>query len=252
MVFSAHNIAALNLLGSALAILGSMYWAYELLGGQKGPMNLLTRTVSYGLMFGAGYAALLGPSFGVIAGVGFGTILSLESLRIIRYQRLYGSSPLHHTPWFGLVRGCVAGLASMPRFGWQFGALFGLFTSASLFVVYRRGYAPTFDYRSHTRPVISTHRIKASLYRGIAVGISGTLAGFILMDEESSMLLGVYVGFSAALMNFLVGTFSPLVEYWADNLPSGRVAAAGVMVMLFGMVLQSFQYICVLMNWPIQ
>ena len=251
MSFTTHGIASLNILGSVLAILGSIYWAYELLGGQKGPMNLLTRTVSYSLMFALGYGVLLGPAFGIIGGMGFGMILSLENLRVIRHQRLYGSSPLHHTPWYGAARGFVIGLASTPRFGWQFGALFGLFCSVSLFGVYWRGYAPTFDYRSHTRPVISRHHLQASLYRGIGVGVSGTLAGFLLINGLSSMLFGAYVGFSAAIMSFFVGTFSPLVEYWADNLPERRVAAAGVIVMLFGIVLQSFQSVCVLMNWPI-
>jgi hypothetical protein len=252
MYFSAHDIALFNLLGCLLAILGSMYWAYELLGGQKGPMNVLTRTVSYGLMFGVGYGLFLGPAFGIIGGIGFGMILSLENLRVVRHQRLYGSSPLHNTPWFGMARGVVIGLSSIPRYGWQFGALLGFFSSITLYVIYWRGYAPTSDYRSHTRPVITKHRLKASLYRGIAIGISGTLAGSILMDGFTSVLFGAYVGFSAALMSFLVGTFSPLVEYWADNLPERQVAAAGVMVMLLGMVLQSFQYVCVLMNWPIR
>lgn len=252
MAFTAHEIALLNILGSVLAILGSIYWAYELLGGQKGPMNLLTRTVSYSLMFGLGYGILLGPAFGIIGGLGFGTILSLESLRVVRHQRLFGSSPLHHTPWFGAARGLVIGLASTPRFGWQFAALFGFFCCVSLFGIYWRGYAPTFDYRSHTRPVVTRHRLLASLYRGISVGVSGTLAGIFLMNGFTSMLFGAYVGFSAAIMSFTVGTFSPLVEYWADNLPERRVAAAGVMVMLFGMVLQSFQSLCVLMDWPIR
>jgi hypothetical protein len=252
MTFTAYQIAVLSLIGNGLAMLGSLYWAYELLGGQKGPMNGLTRTVSYGLLFGAGYGLFLGPAFGIVGGLGFGTILSLESLRVARHQRLFGSSPLHHTPWFGAARGAVIGLASLHRFGWRFGALFGLFCSLFLFAIYWRGYAPTFDYRSHTRPVITTHRLKASLYRGIGVGISGTLAGLILMDEHTSLRFGAYVGFAAAAMSFLVGTLSPLVEYWADNLPAQRVAAGGVMVMLLGMFLQAIPSLCVLMNWPIR
>ena len=252
MVLSAHDVAAVNSVGSFLAILGSLYWAYELLGGQKGPMNGITRTVSYSLMFGVGYGLFLGPAFGVIGGLGLGTILSLEGLRVVRHQRLYGSSPLHNTPWFGTARGVVVGLASMPRFGWEFGALFGLFCGIFLYAIYWRRYAPTFDYRSHTRPVITSHRVKASLYRGIGVGMAGMLAGVILMNGYTSMLFGAYVGFIAAMMSFLVGTFSPLVEYWADNLPARHVAAGGVIVMLLGMLLQSFQYVCVLMDWPIR
>src|ERR1019366_4630585 len=145
MALTVHDLAFLGSLGSLLAILGSLYWAYELLGGQKGPMNLLPPTVTYSLMFGIGYGILLGWAFGILGGIGLGTILSVEGLRVARHQRLYGSSPLHNTPWFGVARGLVIGLASWPRFGGSFAALFSLFCSVVLYVVYWHRYAPTYD-----------------------------------------------------------------------------------------------------------
>src|SRR4051812_33308378 len=107
-----HALALGGFVGNILAALGSMYWAYEILGGQNGPMNLLTRTVSYSLMYAAGYWIFLGPWFGVIGGIGLGSVLSLEHMRIVRHQRKFGSTPLNHQPSLGAARGVVIALAA--------------------------------------------------------------------------------------------------------------------------------------------
>jgi hypothetical protein len=61
-----HSVAAISIAGSTLDVLGSLYLAYDLLGGQHGPLRLLTRAVTYSLVFGIGYG--LGLFFGVVAG----------------------------------------------------------------------------------------------------------------------------------------------------------------------------------------
>jgi hypothetical protein len=42
-----------------------------------------------------------------------------------------------------------------------------------------------------------------------------------------------------------------MIEFWADNLPGRTIAAAGVVIMLSGMALQSVQYFLVFFNIPI-
>jgi len=42
-----HTLAAISIGGSSLDVLGSLYLAYDLLGGQHGPLRLLTRAVTY-------------------------------------------------------------------------------------------------------------------------------------------------------------------------------------------------------------
>jgi len=54
-----HTVAAISITGTCLDVLGSLYLAYDLLGGQHGPLRLLTRAVTYALVFGIGYG--LGP-----------------------------------------------------------------------------------------------------------------------------------------------------------------------------------------------
>src|SRR5260370_42132610 len=63
-----HTIALISIIGCSLDLLGTMYLAYDLLGGEHGPLRTLTRTVTYGLLFGIGYGLGLGAIFGLAAG----------------------------------------------------------------------------------------------------------------------------------------------------------------------------------------
>jgi hypothetical protein len=49
-------------------MLGGLYLAYDFLGGQDGPLRLLSRVVTYSVVFGAGYATGPGPFFGIASG----------------------------------------------------------------------------------------------------------------------------------------------------------------------------------------
>ncbi len=39
-----HTVASISIAGSCLDVLGSLYLAYDLLGGQHGPLRLLTQS----------------------------------------------------------------------------------------------------------------------------------------------------------------------------------------------------------------
>ena|SRR5215472_1851040 len=47
-----HTVSAVSIIGTSLDVLGSLYLAYDLLGGQHGPLRLLTRAVTYSVVFG--------------------------------------------------------------------------------------------------------------------------------------------------------------------------------------------------------
>ena len=55
-----HTVASVAIAGSCLDVLGSLYLAYDLLGGPHGPLRLLTRAVTYSILFGLGYGLGLG------------------------------------------------------------------------------------------------------------------------------------------------------------------------------------------------
>lgn len=45
-----HTLAAVSITRTCLDVLGSLYLAYDLLGGQHGPLRLLTRAVTYSIV----------------------------------------------------------------------------------------------------------------------------------------------------------------------------------------------------------
>src|SRR3974390_3112170 len=81
-----HTLALISIIGSSLDLLGAMYLAYDLLGGEHGPLRTLTRAVTYGALFGTGYGLALGPVFGLASGVAHGITLAWEFSREARNQ----------------------------------------------------------------------------------------------------------------------------------------------------------------------
>ena len=55
-----HLVAKVSAGGICLDVLGGLYLAYDLLGGKYGPLRLLTRMVTYSIVFGVGYGIGLG------------------------------------------------------------------------------------------------------------------------------------------------------------------------------------------------
>ena len=60
-----HTAAAISIISTCLDVLGSLYLAYDLLGGQHGPLRLLTRAVTCSVVFGIEYGVGLG-FFGLV------------------------------------------------------------------------------------------------------------------------------------------------------------------------------------------
>jgi hypothetical protein len=72
-----HTVAAISISGTCLDVLGSLYLAYDLLGGQHGPLRPLTRAVRYSILFGIGYGVGLGLFFGLASGIATGITVSM-------------------------------------------------------------------------------------------------------------------------------------------------------------------------------
>jgi len=76
-----HTLALVSIVGSSLDVLGALYLAYDLLGGEHGPLRTLTRGVTYGALFGVGFGLGLGPVFGIATGGAHGITLASEFSR---------------------------------------------------------------------------------------------------------------------------------------------------------------------------
>src|SRR6202051_801633 len=131
-----HTLALISIIGSTLDVLGALYLAYDLLGGEHGPLRTLTRAVTYGALFGTGYGIALGPVFGVASGLAHGGTLAWEFSRASRNEPKPGF-------WLdtamSAIRGCGFALGATWLFGARFGVTFGVFSTAGQVVAYRVG-----------------------------------------------------------------------------------------------------------------
>ena len=115
-----HTLAIISIVGSCLDLLGALYLAYDLLGGEHGPLRAVSRGVTYGTIFALGYGIPLGPVFGIACGLTHGITLAWEfsaASRGLRYPGFWHDAaasaiPLP-TPWAAPVIKTVLPL-SMP------------------------------------------------------------------------------------------------------------------------------------------
>src|SRR5882762_2457375 len=90
MTIDKHTLALVSIVGSSLDVLGALYLAYDLLGGEHGPLRTVTRAVTYGVLFGTGYGLAFGPAFGLASGVAHGITLGWEYSRFSRRRQKPG------------------------------------------------------------------------------------------------------------------------------------------------------------------
>jgi hypothetical protein len=239
MVIDKHTLALISIIGSSLDVLGAMYLAYDLLGGEHGPLRTLTRAVTYGVLFGTGYGLALGPVFGLASGAAHGISLAWEFSRASRRAPQSGF-------WFdtamSAIRGCGFALGGAWLFGARFGIAFGALSAGGQAVAYRFGIRPSADYQQARRPHITRLHLLAAANRTVMSSIAGYLSSLFTQHREQAVAIGLRVGLAIGLVTAVSITFAPFIEWSADHVPEKRMGVYGVILILLGFALQSVPY----------
>lgn len=234
-----HTLALISIVGSVFDVLGALYLAYDLLGGEHGPLRTLTRAVTYGALFGLGYGVALGPVFGLASGVAHGITLAWEFSRAARNEPKPGF-------WLdtamSAIRGCGFALGASYSFGAAFGVTFGVLSTIGQAIAYRVGIRPTVDYKPATRPRLTRFQLLAAANRTAGYMIAGFVSSQVAREREHAIAVGLTAGLAIGLVTTIVGSFTPFIEWAADRVPEKRMGAIGVGVILIGFTLQSVQY----------
>jgi hypothetical protein len=233
-----HTLALISLIGNALDVLGALYLAYDLLGGEHGPLRTLTRAITYGTLFGTGYGLALGPVFGLASGVAHGITLAWEYSRASRHEPRGGF-------WLDMamsaIRGCGFGLGAWYLFGAPFGITFGVLSTAGQALAYQMGIRPTIDYKPASRPRLSKFLLLAAVNRTVGYTATGYVSSLVAAEREHAMAVGLKAGLAIGVVTAIAGTCTPFVEWMADRVPERGMGVFGIALILIGFTLQSVQ-----------
>jgi hypothetical protein len=239
MIIDRHTLALVSIIGSSLDVLGAMYLAYDLLGGEHGPLRTLTRGVTYGALFGGGYGLALGPVFGLASGLAHGVTLAWEYSRASRHLPKPG---FWQDTAMSAIRGAGFGLAAAYLYGGTFGAAFGVLSTVGQVVAYRLGIRPTIDYQPASRPRVTKSHILAAANRTVGYAVAGYVSALASHQRANALSVGVAAGLAIGVVTAIASAFTPFVEWTADHVPEKRMGVYGVAMILVGFAMQSVQY----------
>ncbi|HEY1760240.1 MAG TPA: hypothetical protein VGG72_33005 [Bryobacteraceae bacterium] len=244
-----HALALVSILGSSIDVLGALYLAYDLLGGEHGPLRTLTRAVTYGALFGTGFGLALGPVFGLVTGLAHGITLGWELSRAAWHRPNPGF-------WYDVAmsatRGASFAVGAAFLYGGAFGVTFGVLSTVGQVLAYRLGMRPTTDYQPGTRPRISRRQMLGVLNRTVGYAVTGYLSSLVAQQPEHALRIGLKTGLMLGVVTAIGSACMPFVEWNADHLPEKRMGVFGVALIVVGFLLQSVQYWLVLLNVSIR
>jgi hypothetical protein len=239
MMIDKHTLALVSIVGCSLDVLGALYLAYDLLGGQHGPLRTVTRGVTYGALFGTGFSLALGPVVGIVSGVAHGITLAWEFSRASRH----GPKPgFWYDTAMSAIRGGGFALGTAYIYGARFGAAFGVLSMLGQIIAYRVGLRPTVDYQPATRPRFTKTQLLAAVNRTVGYAIAGYISALIAQQRANALSVGVKAGLVIGVVTAIVGACTPFIEWTADHLPERRMGVLGIGLILIGFTLQSVQY----------
>jgi hypothetical protein len=240
-----HTLAIVNIVGGSFDMLGSLYLAYDLLGGKHGPLRLLTRMVTYSIFFGIGYGIGLGLFFGLASGIATGITLSIEFNRASRGLDHYS------LPWealFSAIRGFAFGAGLYRILGLEFALVFAVLITAGQIFAYSRGMRPAIDYAASRRPRLTRRQFWGTVIRTVSYIATALVCSALVHRVDHVWSFATRVGLVTGLVTGVGAAVYPYIEYYADNLPERRLGALGIGLMLCGFTLQSLQYWLALFN----
>jgi hypothetical protein len=249
MTIDKHTLALISIVGSSLDVLGALYLAYDLLGGEHGPLRTLTRGVTYGGLFGLGYGLALGPVFGLATAVTHGITLAWEYSRASRR----GPKPgFWYDTAMCAIRGGGFGLGAAYLYGATFGAMFGALSTVGQVLGYQAGIRPTIDYQPATRLRLTKRQFLAALNRMAGYTIAGYISALTAHQRANALSVGVKAGLVIGAVTVIVNACTPFIEWTADHVPQKGMGVLGVGLILVGFTLQSVQYWLTLLDVTIR
>ncbi len=236
-----HFAAQLTLLGMACDVVGGIYLAYDLLGGEKGPLNTFFRLVNYSLLAVLIFCVSLGPKFALPAGIGIGSAFGLHLESASRANK--------DSFWLLLRTGVIRALGigvgvyatGFPKMAW----LMAIIVLVMSLILPRMGISPATVYQSEKKPQLKKQQLViAGVLGGIAIITTFLGAAFTGQSELFQFAISMGLTFACAIL--VVTTLSPIIEWYADNLPPKTFGFIGAILFVVGFMIQALPSVAVM------
>jgi len=244
-----HTVALISIVGSSLDVLGALYLAYDLLGGEHGPLRTLTRAMTYGVLFGTGFGIALGPFFGLVTGIAHGITLGWEyswASKGCRDRSFWRDTAM------SAIRGASFAIGTAYLFGPPFGIIFGTVSTLAQATAYRLDIRPARFYEPQKRLGFNRFILLAAANRTVGYALAAYLTSLVAGQRAHALSIGLSAGLAIGLVTALTGPATPMIEWIANNIPAKRMGVAGIALILTGFAMQSFQYWLAFLDVKIQ
>jgi hypothetical protein len=109
-------------------------------------------------------------------------------------------------------------------------------------LAYSYGMRPALDYAATGRPRITRRHAWGILVRTLGYTVTALLCSALVRHVEHVWSGAIRLGFVIGVVTGVGVAIVPMIEHYADNLPERRLGAFGIVLILCGFALQSFQY----------
>ena len=231
------------MIGMTFDSVGGLYLAYDLLGGNDGPLCRLTRIVNYSLMYFLIFMIGFNLKFALIGGIGLGTATAFHMQRI--------SHGLPETRKFlfyiSLIRGVSIFWAMTFVMSYTASIVVGCGLFLISFIFPQYNLSPKIWFKPGIKPTVTFFKVLISCL--IGCGLAGMLAlGEYLGHDPLSLHEILKTAAVSSLSIMTVTVFGPSIEWFADNVPDKRMGYIGAVLFLLGFMIQAIPSLCVLLH----
>ena len=229
--------AQISLLGMLLDAAGGLFLAYDLLGGEKGPLSTFTRMFTYSVLSVLFYGLAMGLRFGLIVGVSIGSCLGLHLERLGKDKKdtlpfLFGIS---------LVRACGLGSAvyldGHPIVATV--AAVVVFAASMLLPYFHLGPAMLIE-KNSKKPSLNKQKVGFAVLLGVIVACTDLICVQFAGLSKEDLSHMVRLSSTVIMATLIVSTISPTIEWYADNVEPKVLGYLGTILFIVGFMLQAF------------
>jgi len=230
-----HTSAVITVIGMTCDVIGGLYLAYDLLGGENGPLARLTKVVNYSVLMILLFLFPMGLKFSLIVGVAFGTALGLH------FDRIGKNIPdtYRFLVCVAALRAVATGIAVSLKANIVLALVIAVAVFALSLLLPKFKISPVSVYQSGKKPQLNFKQLLLAVILAGSATAVGLFGASITGGDKTTIQFSLIFGMTFGMAIMVVTSVSPLIEWYSDHLPPKSFGTAGVILFITGFVIQS-------------